>query len=382
MFDRPGFGAKWASIRSPGVKNFLAALVAMIAGAASARAQDQPPPKPQASQQSPVQDREGLYDRQVGAPRPGDYALDPALRNFILVPNTQVYLQFNAKPRVDMTMDSGNTGNENRFVTADIPVKSDPAHGGGSVFNINAKGSQMSFDVRAQAADGSPRFYFMNDFYGDGDGEFPYRVDQLYGEIYNVVVGMTYSVFEDPDAWSDTVDYEGPNAAVFARRPLARVMLQLNDAWLVNLGIEQPESEVDKSTDPLGEGVNHWPDVGANIRWEDEKIGHVQMATILRQIGFRGPFTGNQRTFGWGVNVSASLSVFGSDSGQVQLTYGEGIFRYLCDNFAANDAAFDANGDLAAIPCVAFMAGFTHHWSDAWRSTASFGIVNLDNQAS
>jgi hypothetical protein len=346
------------------MKSTAGFVVALIVGSA-------PLPAWAQAQQSPVQDREGLYNRQEGAPRPGSFALDPEMVGFIPVPDTQVLIRINAKPRVDMTLDNRNTGNDNRFVTAELPVSSDPAYGGGGVFNLNAKGSQLSLDVRAPEADGSPRFYFLNDFYGDDEGE-----------IYNVIVGMTYSVFEDPDAWPDTVDYEGPNAAVFARRPLARVMLQLDDAWHLNLGIEQPESEVDSSIDPDGAAVNHWPDVGANVRWESEEVGHVQAAVILRQIGFNGPVTGSQRAFGWGFNVSASIETFGDDSAQLQVTVGEGIFRYLCDNFVANDAAFDEDGDLAPIPAVALMAGYTHHWNEAWRSTATYGYVSLDNEAS
>ena len=346
---------------------------------AAAHAQD---PAPVKQQQSPVQQRESLNDRQEGAPRPGNLALDPGLEGFIPVPNTPVLIRFNAQPRADMTMDNRNAGDDSRFVTAVIPVKSDPAFGGGGVFNINAKGSQLSLDVRAPGVDGSPRFFYQNDFYGDDDGEFPYRVDQLYGEIYNVIVGMTHSVFEDPDAWPDTVDYEGPNSAIYARRPLARVMLPLNDSWLVNVGVEQPESEVDNSIDPDGVSVNHWPDVGANIRWESADIGHVQFATIVRQIGHNGPLTGHQRTLGWGVNLAAAITLFGEDSAQAQLTYGEGIFRYLNDNFVSNDAAFDEDGDLTAIPCLGLMFGYTHQWSEAWRSTASLGYMNLDNPAS
>ena len=28
------------------------------------------------------------------------------------------------------------------------------------------------------------------------------------------------------------------------------------------------------------------------------------------------------------------------------------------------------------------MAGYTHHWTDAFRSTATFGFINLDNEFS
>jgi hypothetical protein len=68
--------------------------------------------------------------------------------------------------------------------TAKIPVEGDPSKGGKPVFNINAKGSQLRIDVRAPEIAGAPRFYYENDFYGSGGGEFPYRIRQFYGQIY------------------------------------------------------------------------------------------------------------------------------------------------------------------------------------------------------
>src|SRR5262249_46296556 len=72
---------------------------------------------------SPVTPRENLNDQQVAAPRPGDLTLDPKYNGFIPVPNTPALIKFNAKPRVDMTSDTKNSGNSDRFVTATIPVK-------------------------------------------------------------------------------------------------------------------------------------------------------------------------------------------------------------------------------------------------------------------
>ena len=351
--------------------------------------QDQPPPKTQTpppktppAQQSPIEPRYNFREEQEAAPRPGNVTLDPKYTGFMLIPNTPAMIKFNAKPRVDMTMDNQNTGDDNRFITARIPVSTDPTQGGGRQFNINAKGSQLTLEVRAPEVEGAPRFYYQNDFYGSGPGEFPYRVRHLYGQIYNVIVGMTFSVFEDPDVWPDTVDYEGPNAATFARRPLARFMLPLDTRWQLNVGLEQPESEIDTSIDPAARGVNHSPDVGVNARWEEDKVGHLQLAAIFRNLAVNGPVAGSQRTFGWGVNLSAAFSTFGKDSVQGQLTYGEGIFRYCNDDFFNNDAAFDSNGDLKPIPYFGAMLGYTHHWNEEWRSTATYGYVHLTNLAS
>jgi len=331
---------------------------------------------------SEIKDRPAMDDQQEAAPRPNDLTLDPKYRGFVPIPNTPILIKFNAKPRVDFTDDPQNTGDPDRFVTAQIPVDGDFFKGGGNQFNVNAKGSQLSIDVRAPELPGSPRFYYQNDFFGSGGGELPFRVRQLYGQIYNVVLGQTFSVFEDPDAWPDTVDYEGPNSAVFARRPLVRYMLPLSKKWQLNFGLEKPGSEVDTSIDPDARQVNHAPDGGLNIRWEDSKYGHVQLGAIFRDIGVKGPVVGNQSTFGWGVNLSSSLNVFDRDSLQTQVTYGEGLFRYFNDDFFNNDAAFDSSGNLTAIPAFGAMIGYTHKWTDYLRSTVSYGYVHLDNQFS
>lgn len=331
---------------------------------------------------SEVTQRPAVNDQQEAAPRPNDLTLDPKYRGFVPIPNTQVLIKFNAKPRVDITDDPQNTGNPDRFVTAQIPVEGDFFKGGGNQFNINAKGSQLSIDVRAPQIDGSPRFYYQNDFFGSGGGTLDFRVRQLYGEIYNWIIGQTYSVFEDPDAWPDTVDYEGPNSAVFARRPLVRYMVPLNKNWELNFGLEQPSSEVDTSIDPNAQNVDHAPDGGLNVRWEKKDIGHVQLGAIFRDIGVKGPIVGSQSTFGWGLNLSSSFNITENDSVQTQLTYGEGLFRYFNDDFVNNDAAFDRNGELTAIPAFGGMVGFTHKWNDVWRSTASYGYVHLHNEFS
>ena len=328
---------------------------------------------------SPVVQRPALNDQQEGAQRPKDFTLDPTYRGFIPIPNTPGLIKFNAKPRVDITADSRNSGNPDRFATAQIPVEGQPEFGGSARANVNARGSQLSIDVRAPEIPGNFRFYYNNDFFGSGSG-MQYRVKQLYGQFYNVTAGFTYSCFEDPDAWPDTVDFEGPNAVIFARRALVRYMLPLSDAWQVNFGIEAPGSEV-SSTNSINQ-VNKAPDGTMNLRWENAKWGHVQLGGVARSIGADDSLFGSDSVFGWGLNLASSINVFERDSFQTQLTYGEGIFRYMNDDFINNDAAYDSSGNLKAIPCFGATAGYTHQWSDVLRSTATYGYVHLDNETS
>jgi hypothetical protein len=328
---------------------------------------------------SPVADRGNFNDEQAAQPRPNDLTLDPKYKGYIPIPNTPVIMKFNAKPRLDVISDSRNAGDPDRFITAKIPVQGESAYGGSEQFNINARGSQLKWDVRAPDLPGNFRFYYENDFFGSGSG-MQYRLRYLYGQYYNFTIGQAASVIQDPDAWPDTVDYEGPNGGLSTRRPLARYTWKLNDQWQLNLSVEQPSSEV-SSTNSITQ-VNRAPDGGFNVRWEKANVGHVQYGMIFRDVGADSTVYGNQDVFGWGLSLASNFKVFGKDSIQEQVSYGEGIFKYCNDDFVNNDAAFDHSGDLEPIPFFGTMVGYTHQWNDSFRSTASFGYVHLNNAGS
>ena len=95
-----------------------------------------------------------------------------------------------------------------------------------------------------------------------------------------------------------------------------------------------------------------------------------------------GPGVGNESVFGWGLNLASSINVFKRDSFQTQLTYGEGIFRYMNDDFMNNDAAFDSSGDLKAIPCFGATAGYTHSGRMCCAPPRPTATCNLDNETS
>jgi hypothetical protein len=234
--------------------------------------------------------------------------IDPKLRGFFRVPYTKAMIRFNAKPRVDFTYDTQNPGDDNRFVPALIPVLGDPNQGGGPVFNANSKGSQLIIDVRAPEMAGSPRFYYQNDFFGSGSAEFNYRLQQLYGSIYNVTVGQTFSPFEDPDIWPDTVDYEGPNSMIFARFPLVRYKLDLAEGWSANGGLTESNTQVSNFDGEPVSGVDHAPDFAFNLRGESADLGHIQFSTVFRDLGAKDPTFGTNSCSAGGSTWPATCS--------------------------------------------------------------------------
>jgi hypothetical protein len=329
---------------------------------------------------SEIMDRMALNDQQEAAARVDNTAIDPKYRGFFPIPNTDVIMKFNAKPHVDITSDSGNAGDKQRFVPAKIPVEGDPMKGGGEQFNINANASQLRWDVRAPNVPGSPRFYYQNDFFGAGGADMKYRLQHLYGSIYNVVAGYTYGVFEDPDIWPDTVDYEGPNAVNFARRPLVHYTQKMSENWNATFGVEKPDIYVDTTGKSDATLDTPMPDLGANVRWESADAGHMQLSAIVRDIGYDSVSNGDDNVVGWGFNLGGTYKITESDTLLALVNYGEGVGGMGNDSsFVNSDAAFDANGDLEALPYWSALAGLTHNWNEKWRSTASYGFVNLDN---
>jgi hypothetical protein len=334
--------------------------------------------------QSLVVYRHTMKDEQEAASRPKDYTLDPTYQGFVPVPNTPVLIKFNAKPHVDFTSDNKNAGNQNRFVPAMFPLHGDADYGGGEQFHANANATQLRMDVRAPDIGGDFRFYYQNDFFGSGSdtGDMKYRIQHLYGQFYGFKAGFTYGVWEDPDSWPDSVDYEGPNAVIFSRRPVAQYTFSWNENWNTTVGVEKPDLFVDLNSGP-NPGVNQltpMPDLGFNTRYEREKFGHLQFSTMFRDIGAKDGNGDDHHVFGWGVNLSAGLDITAADTVQLLGVYGHGVGGMGNDtSFLNSDAAFDSSGELKALPYWSVSSGYTHRWSEQFRSTLTYGYVNLHN---
>jgi DcaP outer membrane protein len=211
-----------------------------------------------------------------------------------------------------------------------------------------------------------------------------YRVQHIYGQFYGFKAGFTYGVFEDPDSWPDTVDYEGPNAVIFSRRPVAQYTHSWSDNWNTTFGVENPDIYVDLDSGPNamlgGSTLTRMPDLGFNTRYEKAGFGHVQFSTLFRSLGAQDAMGNEQYVFGWGVNLSAGIDLTKNDTLQLLGVYGKGVGGQGNDaGFLESDAAYTATGELEALPYWSVMAGLTHRWSEQFRSTITYGYVNLDS---
>ncbi|MDF2496322.1 DcaP family trimeric outer membrane transporter [Sphingomonas sp.] len=315
--------------------------------------------------------RETFNDELTGVARPDTEAPpnNPNLRGYFEIPGTETMIRLGGFAKVNGIYDFSPAGNTESFVTSSIPVG--PRQGKNA--NISANPTRLSLDVRRPSALGPLRFYLESDFVGSSGTDFNLR--QAQGQIGNTYAGYGLSAFMDADAFPETLDDEGPNAALFLRVAALRQIFKLGGGWAATLSIEDPSSQLNL---PVGATTEQpMPDIAGSVRMQ-RNWGHVQAAGVMRRIGYRLNDT-QYSAFAWGLALTGLVKVEG-DFFMAGFAYGEGIARYFNDLGGDNlDGVIAPDGKVHPLKGYGGYYGFTHHWNASLRSNVVGGVLKLDN---
>ena len=270
---------------------------------------------------------------------------------------------------------------------------------GQSIFSVRQSRLGVKGSMPVAGKDLEARFEF--DLFGTGEdaGQTTFRLRHAYGRWGPLLAGQTNSVFMDGDTFPTTVEYWGPNGMVFVRTP------QVRFTWLtgpheIAVALEKPGNDIDvgniRIIDPnlSIRGNEKLPDLTAHYKltggW-----GHVQVAGILRQVGFETDGTVDNEPkdekLGWGINVSSNIKFWKRDVIHLSAVYGEGIASYMNDG--GTDLAPVAvigpappifpplPGTLLpdTIPMFGAMIYVDHYWNDAFSSSIGWSMNRVDN---
>jgi hypothetical protein len=261
---------------------------------------------------------------------------------------------------------------------------------------------QTRFGVQADHDIGGRDFFvkFEFDLFGTGvdAGQTTLRLRHAYGSWGPWLFGQTNSVFMDADIFPNVIDYWGPTGMVFIRTPQIRYTYKTGPHEFVG-AIEHVTNDVDAGTlreiDPnLGpvQGDEKMPDFTAHYRYTGD-WGHVQVAGILRRVGFDTPgvppaVIDNQpkgSELGWGVNLTSNIKPTSSDVIHLGVVYGHGIASYMNDGgtdlapggFASNIATVHAE----AQPLLGVTAYLDHKWNKSFASSIGYSLTQVDNSS-
>ncbi|MFZ3483340.1 DcaP family trimeric outer membrane transporter [Sphingomonas sp. 3-13AW] len=315
-------------------------------------------------------ERETIGDEQTGVARADTEPPpnDPNLRGFITIPGTETRVKIGGFAKVNAIYDTGPAGNRDKFVTASIPVGSRA----GKNATIDASATRLSIDVRRPSSLGPLRFYLENDFYG-GSGSVGYRLRQAHGQVGNTYAGYGFSAFANADALPETLDDQGPGSVAFLRVASLRQIFKIGRGLSATLSLENPSSDI---TLPVGASDEEpMPDVVGALRAQG-RWGNIQTAVVARKIGYTLDGTEESR-FAYGMTLSGLLQVRG-DFLMAGFTFGNGIARYINDlGGRGYDAVVAPDGTIHRLKAYGGYLGYTHHWSERWRSNLVGSVLVL-----
>jgi hypothetical protein len=240
---------------------------------------------------------------------------------------------------------------------------------------------------------------------GSDEGQTTFRLRNFYGKWGPLLAGQANTVFMDGDIFPNTLDYWGPAGMVFIRTPQIRYTYK-SGAHEFAVAIEQPSNDIDpghiREIDPnLAAGIQgdeKLPDLTSHYRYDGD-WGHVQLAGILRQVGFDTANTPDNAPHGhktgWGLNLTSNIKTWNKDVLHLGIVYGEGIASFMNDG--GTDLGPTLNPTLVVTPPIAGapppipslvpdvlpLTGVTiyydHYWNDQWSSSIGYSQTHVDN---
>jgi hypothetical protein len=258
---------------------------------------------------------------------------------------------------------------------------------------VSMRPSRFTWETRQGTLNDSSKevkIYFEFDFLSNYDRN-TIRLRQFYGQYDNFLIGQAWSAFSDPDAFPDTLEFEGPPGIIGLRNPQFRYTHPFSKHHSAGISVEKSGTDTPFSTQfgvPIG--TSKWPDLIGFYRYENND-GHLYFATLFRNVGGMVPseqvFNLARHTGAFGAELSGVWGLpFGArgkkDNLVFQFVIGKGISNYYNDNFGlGTDVGFNAEGRLVATPTGSATFGYTHNWSKLLRSTVSYGTLRINNPA-
>jgi hypothetical protein len=331
-----------------------------------------------------------------------------ALCAALLLTNAQVVFAQDAKPRLDIygfaMLDMGYQFKQNDPNWFDVlrPTKLPSVcneFGEDGKWFSSVRQSRFGVKSFVPTDLGELRTIFEFEMFGVGvdAGQTTIRLRHAYGELGHFGAGQYWSPFMDIDVFPNSVEYWGPNGMVFFRNVQARWMPIQGDTRLT-FALERPGasgdggiySEYPQLTDIKGRFP--YPDVSAEYRW-GQSWGYIEAAGIVRYIKWddmgREAYDLSGDALGWGINLSAGVTVGEMDRLHAQVVYGEGVENYM------NDATVDvgikkltgppptdpsAALDVAELlPVTGVVLFYDHYWNKEWSSTFGYSRLDIKN---
>ena len=298
----------------------------------------------------------------VGGDYPGSWKL----------PGSDTSISFSGYAKGDLIYDFGRDGG-NLFGVGGIPLDDKPAAKVGGAFGMHARQSRLRFDSRTPTDWGSLRTRLETDFWNG-----VLRLRQAYGQLGPVKVGQAWSLFQDPDTYASTVDFDGPIGVEFARRPQLSYTQAVGGVTIQAAIEETPDDGILTGVDEKGKAttasaLDRLPTFLTALRYRPD-WGAVSLVGALRQVRYK-----DDSEVAHGYHVGAHVNVSGDTQLLAIFNASKGVGSDYING--AGKGAVMVGGKLELQDSLGGMVGVKHSLSGSLRTGLYFGWVEHDSDA-
>jgi len=285
--------------------------------------------------------------------------------------STDTVLSIGGRIQLNVKYSSPNTSFFASKIAASDQEESD-------AFTANARDSRLWIKTRTPSDLGMIRTTLEIDFFGSSAtnvsvNDHNPRLRHAYVQIGDFGFGQTNSAYNSIVA-IETVNYAMDDTLV--RQPVLRYTH--NDggfAW--DLSIEEPDATFfTPASATLQKGKSDTlPDLIVAMRYY-ATWGKLGLSYLSRAIRYEADEHSDTK-YGYGVNFSGRVKLFGLDDLRFNANYGEGSGRYIAYN-GFGSGVIDPNGEIDLTKIVSAHIGYRHWWSEKLRSTLAYSYIKGD----
>ncbi len=317
-----------------------------------------------------------------------------------LAPGTNTSFRLRGFVRLAALYDLEPIGLRDAFVPNTIPVPQTE----GENFNMSGRISRFGIEswTPTDWCERTIHTFIEGDFFNGpdqaaGGGGNPFRLRHAFFDVGWFRFGQQNTVFMDGTLWPSLVDFQGPNGWTNQRQPSGRITVPLTERLFWASSMERPFSNI--TTNGLGDQVQDVPDFATHLRFEGD-LGHLQLAGIVRTLGYRPNGGDVERLTGSGLSAHAVFHPWAILLGTnpvtdddpsgltrsrilLQGTWGPGVGRYINDLSGQGlDGQVDPiTGEFDTVVAGGWNASYEHWFNERWLSNVTYSQVNVDNNA-
>ncbi len=241
--------------------------------------------------------------------------------------------------------------------------------------------TRLGFEVTRKLENTNVFVRLETDFNGP-NGE--YRIRHAYGQIGNLLVGQTWSLFSNVSSLPPTVDGNGPTGSVTLRTPQIRYRGKSFKGmdWSVAMEYSQPDLNP-QETDTLHlQTVQMIPDFTGRIQRQG-LLGDVQLSLIATTITTKDIHSKISNSFGLGTSLSGTIRVTKKHKLLYQATWGRSISHFITTfSGTGQDAAFNPiTNKFESLTSYSGFVSYGFNWDKDISTNFSFGSANQVNKA-